>query len=133
MAVTMVGFKLIFLILSLTFALFLAGLNQVVSEQAVDGPSPLDTMIQRLQQEQDQRLGTNDISAAASNTRSSRGRSHDIKAMLTVYSDSFPTQISFVLIFLDSSHYSHLSIAALICWSIILHLKQTCLLRLINS
>uniref|UniRef100_A0AAX7U7I8 Bromo domain-containing protein n=1 Tax=Astatotilapia calliptera TaxID=8154 RepID=A0AAX7U7I8_ASTCA len=56
-----------------------SGLNQVVSEQAVDGPSPLDTMIQRLQQEQDQRLGTNDISAAASNTRSSRGRSHDIK------------------------------------------------------
>nr|XP_004542265.1 PH-interacting protein [Maylandia zebra] len=50
-----------------------SGLNQVVSEQAVDGPSPLDTMIQRLQQEQDQRLGTNDISAAASNTRSSRG------------------------------------------------------------
>uniref|UniRef100_A0AAX7V853 PH-interacting protein n=1 Tax=Astatotilapia calliptera TaxID=8154 RepID=A0AAX7V853_ASTCA len=39
-----------------------SGLNQVVSEQAVDGPSPLDTMIQRLQQEQDQRLGTNDIS-----------------------------------------------------------------------
>uniref|UniRef100_A0A669DA97 Pleckstrin homology domain interacting protein n=1 Tax=Oreochromis niloticus TaxID=8128 RepID=A0A669DA97_ORENI len=51
-----------------------SGLNQVVSEQAVDGPSPLDTMIQRLQQEQDQRLGTNDVSAAAANTRSSRGR-----------------------------------------------------------
>uniref|UniRef100_A0A669C7B6 Pleckstrin homology domain interacting protein n=1 Tax=Oreochromis niloticus TaxID=8128 RepID=A0A669C7B6_ORENI len=50
-----------------------SGLNQVVSEQAVDGPSPLDTMIQRLQQEQDQRLGTNDVSAAAANTRSSRG------------------------------------------------------------
>uniref|UniRef100_A0A3Q1B0A6 PH-interacting protein n=1 Tax=Amphiprion ocellaris TaxID=80972 RepID=A0A3Q1B0A6_AMPOC len=53
-----------------------SGLNQVVSEQAVDGPSPLDTMIQRLQQEQDQRLGTNDSSAPAStaaNTRSSRG------------------------------------------------------------
>ncbi|KAI3363833.1 hypothetical protein L3Q82_001436 [Scortum barcoo] len=47
------------------------GLNQVVSEQAVDGPSPLDTMIQRLQQEQDQRLGTNDVSASV-NTRSSR-------------------------------------------------------------
>uniref|UniRef100_A0A4W6DC07 Pleckstrin homology domain interacting protein n=1 Tax=Lates calcarifer TaxID=8187 RepID=A0A4W6DC07_LATCA len=47
-----------------------SGLNQVVSEQAVDGPSPLDTMIQRLQQEQDQRLGTNDVSAsAAANTR----------------------------------------------------------------
>uniref|UniRef100_A0AAQ6APR3 PH-interacting protein n=1 Tax=Amphiprion ocellaris TaxID=80972 RepID=A0AAQ6APR3_AMPOC len=43
-----------------------SGLNQVVSEQAVDGPSPLDTMIQRLQQEQDQRLGTNDSSAPAS-------------------------------------------------------------------
>uniref|UniRef100_A0A3Q3ELN5 PH-interacting protein n=1 Tax=Kryptolebias marmoratus TaxID=37003 RepID=A0A3Q3ELN5_KRYMA len=50
-----------------------SGLNQVVSEQAVDGPSPLDTMIQRLQQEQDQRLGANDVSAAAVNTRSSRG------------------------------------------------------------
>lgn len=58
----------------------------MVSEQAVDGPSPLDTMIQRLQQEQDQRLGTNDISAAASNTRSSRGRSHDIKAIILIHS-----------------------------------------------
>ncbi|XP_068197927.1 PH-interacting protein [Antennarius striatus] len=47
-----------------------SGLNQVVSEQAVDGPSPLDTMIQRLQQEQDQRLATNDTSV---NNRSSRG------------------------------------------------------------
>uniref|UniRef100_A0A7N6BV08 PH-interacting protein n=1 Tax=Anabas testudineus TaxID=64144 RepID=A0A7N6BV08_ANATE len=50
-----------------------SGLNQVVSEQAVDGPSPLDTMIQRLQQEQDQRLGTNDAASAAANTRASRG------------------------------------------------------------
>lgn len=51
-----------------------SGLNQVVSEQAVDGPSPLDTMIQRLQQEQDQRLGTNDTAASATaNTRTSRG------------------------------------------------------------
>ncbi|XP_053743867.1 PH-interacting protein isoform X1 [Synchiropus splendidus] len=54
-----------------------SGLNQVVSEQAVDGPSPLDTMIQRLQQEQDQRLGgNNDLpahSAAAISTRASRG------------------------------------------------------------
>lgn len=52
------------------------GLNQVVSEQAVDGPSPLDTMIQRLQQEQDQRLGTHDPTPAsvAANTRASRGR-----------------------------------------------------------
>ncbi|XP_029318564.1 PH-interacting protein isoform X2 [Cottoperca gobio] len=49
-----------------------SGLNQVVSEQAVDGSSPLDTMIQRLQQEQDQRRGTNDISSSA-NTRSNRG------------------------------------------------------------
>ncbi len=47
----------------------------MVSEQALDGPSPLDTMIQRLQQEQDQRLGTNDTSAsAAANTRASRGK-----------------------------------------------------------
>ncbi|XP_056150331.1 PH-interacting protein [Lampris incognitus] len=49
-----------------------SGLNQVVSEQAMEGPSPLDTMIQRLQQEQDQRRGTNDP-ATAPNTRSSRG------------------------------------------------------------
>lgn len=46
----------------------------MVSEQAVDGSSPLDTMIQRLQQEQDQRLGTNDTSSSAlANTRASRG------------------------------------------------------------
>ncbi|KAG7509476.1 PH-interacting protein [Solea senegalensis] len=63
-----------------------SGLNQVVSEQAVDGPSPLDSIIQRLQQEQDQRLGANDGPAAAApaagstttaaanvNTRASRG------------------------------------------------------------
>ncbi|KAM7368165.1 hypothetical protein PAMP_014411 [Pampus punctatissimus] len=49
-----------------------SGLNQVVSEQAVDGNSPLDTMIQRLQQEQDQRLGSNDPPASA-NTRANRG------------------------------------------------------------
>uniref|UniRef100_A0A674BYD4 Pleckstrin homology domain interacting protein n=1 Tax=Salmo trutta TaxID=8032 RepID=A0A674BYD4_SALTR len=35
-----------------------SGLNQVVSEQAVEGASPLDNMIHRLQQEQDQRLST---------------------------------------------------------------------------
>uniref|UniRef100_A0AAQ5XEN0 Bromo domain-containing protein n=1 Tax=Amphiprion ocellaris TaxID=80972 RepID=A0AAQ5XEN0_AMPOC len=52
-----------------------SGLNQVVSEQAVDGPSPLDTMIQRLQQEQDQRLGTNDSSAPASTAANTRSRS----------------------------------------------------------
>lgn len=54
----------------------MSGLNQVVSEQAVDGPSPLDTMIQRLQQEQDQRRGTNDSPASAAtsaNARASRG------------------------------------------------------------
>uniref|UniRef100_A0A3Q3ESG2 Pleckstrin homology domain interacting protein n=1 Tax=Labrus bergylta TaxID=56723 RepID=A0A3Q3ESG2_9LABR len=51
-----------------------SGLNQVVSEQAVDGSSPLDTMIQRLQQEQDQRRGNNEIPASATaNTRASRG------------------------------------------------------------
>ncbi|KAK7907157.1 hypothetical protein WMY93_015769 [Mugilogobius chulae] len=62
-----------------------SGLNQVVSEQAVDGPSPLDTMIQRLQQEQDQRRGTGDsaqntaaststnTTAGPINTRSNRG------------------------------------------------------------
>lgn len=53
---------------------FLSGLNQVVSEQAVDGSSPLDTMIQRLQQEQDQRMGTNDAAASGVNSRANRGR-----------------------------------------------------------
>jgi len=37
----------------------------VVSQQAAEGSSPLDNMIQRLQQEQDQRLG--------SDTRANRG------------------------------------------------------------
>uniref|UniRef100_A0A674MUK4 Pleckstrin homology domain interacting protein n=1 Tax=Takifugu rubripes TaxID=31033 RepID=A0A674MUK4_TAKRU len=50
-----------------------SGLNQVVSEQAVDGSSPLDTMIQRLQQEQDQRMGTSDTSSSA--LANSRARS----------------------------------------------------------
>ncbi|XP_062406416.1 PH-interacting protein isoform X3 [Sardina pilchardus] len=35
-----------------------SGLNQVVSQQAAEGSTALDNMIQRLQQEQDQRLGT---------------------------------------------------------------------------
>uniref|UniRef100_A0A4W4HN26 PH-interacting protein n=1 Tax=Electrophorus electricus TaxID=8005 RepID=A0A4W4HN26_ELEEL len=42
-----------------------SGLNQVLSQQAAEGSSPLDSMIQRLQQEQDQRLG--------SDSRASRG------------------------------------------------------------
>uniref|UniRef100_A0A6Q2ZC19 Bromo domain-containing protein n=1 Tax=Esox lucius TaxID=8010 RepID=A0A6Q2ZC19_ESOLU len=44
-----------------------SGLNQVVSEQAVEGASPLDNMIHRLQQEQDQRLSTD------THTRAMRG------------------------------------------------------------
>uniref|UniRef100_A0A4W4HQ49 PH-interacting protein n=1 Tax=Electrophorus electricus TaxID=8005 RepID=A0A4W4HQ49_ELEEL len=44
-----------------------SGLNQVLSQQAAEGSSPLDSMIQRLQQEQDQRLG--------SDSRASRGGS----------------------------------------------------------
>ncbi|XP_061756956.1 PH-interacting protein isoform X1 [Nerophis ophidion] len=55
-----------------------SGLNQVVSEQAADSPSPLDTMIQRLQQEQDQRRVSNETpalaaQAPAASTRVSRG------------------------------------------------------------
>lgn len=57
----------------------------MVSEQAVDGPSPLDTMIQRLQQEQDQRLGTNDTPAAP-NSRSSRGEAVARTAVVTAAS-----------------------------------------------
>lgn len=45
-----------------------SGLNQVVSQQAAEGSSPLDSMIQRLQQEQDQRLG--------SDSRANRGNAH---------------------------------------------------------
>uniref|UniRef100_A0A8C2ZAB8 Pleckstrin homology domain interacting protein n=1 Tax=Cyclopterus lumpus TaxID=8103 RepID=A0A8C2ZAB8_CYCLU len=40
--------------------------REVVSEQAMDGSSPLDTMIQRLQQEQDQRLRPSDSFASRS-------------------------------------------------------------------
>lgn len=65
---------LTFIMLFIFSSFLLSGLNQVVSEQAVDGPSPLDTMIQRLQQEQDQRLGTGDTSVSAlANTRANRG------------------------------------------------------------
>lgn len=39
------------------------GLNQVLSQQAAEGSSPLDSMIQRLQQEQDQRLGSDSRAA----------------------------------------------------------------------
>ncbi|XP_062323853.1 PH-interacting protein isoform X1 [Osmerus eperlanus] len=45
-----------------------SGLNQVVSEQAEEGGSALDSMIQRLQQEQDQRRSTD-----PSHSRASRG------------------------------------------------------------
>lgn len=45
------------------------GLNQVLSQQAAEGSSPLDSIIQRLQQEQDQRLG--------SDSRAARGQNDD--------------------------------------------------------
>ncbi|KAI1897649.1 hypothetical protein AGOR_G00085440 [Albula goreensis] len=48
-----------------------SGLNQVLSQQVGDGSSPLDSMIQRLQQEQDQRLSTDSIIAPGG--RASRG------------------------------------------------------------
>lgn len=41
----------------------------MLSQQAAEGSSPLDSMIQRLQQEQDQRLG--------SDSRATRGQSPD--------------------------------------------------------
>ncbi|XP_048841847.1 PH-interacting protein [Brienomyrus brachyistius] len=48
-----------------------SGLNQVLSQQAGDGSSPLDNMIQRLQQEQDQRLSGDAGGSAPS--RATRG------------------------------------------------------------
>ncbi|XP_028653552.2 PH-interacting protein [Erpetoichthys calabaricus] len=48
-----------------------SGLNQVVSQQSNDGSSPLDTMILRLQQEQDQRM-SGDAGSSGLN-RGSRG------------------------------------------------------------
>ncbi|XP_029107310.1 PH-interacting protein isoform X1 [Scleropages formosus] len=48
-----------------------SGLNQVLSQQAGDGSSPLDSMIQRLQQEQDQRMSGEPGSSGTS--RASRG------------------------------------------------------------
>uniref|UniRef100_A0A8C5BSI3 Pleckstrin homology domain interacting protein n=1 Tax=Gadus morhua TaxID=8049 RepID=A0A8C5BSI3_GADMO len=53
-----------------------SGLNQVVSEQAVDGSSPLDTMIQRLQQEQDQRRTPHDPPAASDRSVGSPSEVH---------------------------------------------------------
>ncbi|KAG7460831.1 hypothetical protein MATL_G00203080 [Megalops atlanticus] len=48
-----------------------SGLNQVLSQQVGDGASPLDSMIQRLQQEQDQRLSAEPGTGPGS--RASRG------------------------------------------------------------
>ncbi|XP_015203672.1 PH-interacting protein isoform X1 [Lepisosteus oculatus] len=48
-----------------------SGLNQVLSQQVNDGSSPLDTMIQRLQQEQDQRLSGD--AGSSSLNRGNRG------------------------------------------------------------
>uniref|UniRef100_A0A6Q2ZDP4 Bromo domain-containing protein n=1 Tax=Esox lucius TaxID=8010 RepID=A0A6Q2ZDP4_ESOLU len=50
-----------------------SGLNQVVSEQAVEGASPLDNMIHRLQQEQDQRLSTDTHTRTAPSPPPSQG------------------------------------------------------------
>uniref|UniRef100_A0A8D3CX84 Pleckstrin homology domain interacting protein n=1 Tax=Scophthalmus maximus TaxID=52904 RepID=A0A8D3CX84_SCOMX len=47
-----------------------SGTGAEIRPQAVDGPSPLDTMIQRLQQQQDQRLGTNEAPVSAAGNRS---------------------------------------------------------------
>lgn len=58
-----------FLSLSLFISLVVLGLNQVLSQQAAEGSSPLDSIIQRLQQEQDQRLG--------SDSRAARGQRAD--------------------------------------------------------
>uniref|UniRef100_A0A4W6DBP4 Pleckstrin homology domain interacting protein n=1 Tax=Lates calcarifer TaxID=8187 RepID=A0A4W6DBP4_LATCA len=73
-----------------------SGLNQVVSEQAVDGPSPLDTMIQRLQQEQDQRLGTNDVSASAVHSPPNVGlrRSGQIEGVRQMHSNAPRSQMA---------------------------------------
>ncbi len=63
--------------LCVCFLFLYSGLNQVVSQQAAEGSSPLDNMIQRLQQEQDQRLG--------SDTRASRGNAHMFCSVVTQY------------------------------------------------
>uniref|UniRef100_A0A8C9SP74 Pleckstrin homology domain interacting protein n=1 Tax=Scleropages formosus TaxID=113540 RepID=A0A8C9SP74_SCLFO len=47
-----------------------SGLNQVLSQQAGDGSSPLDSMIQRLQQEQDQRMSGEPGSSGTSSVSS---------------------------------------------------------------
>uniref|UniRef100_A0A665VSN0 PH-interacting protein n=1 Tax=Echeneis naucrates TaxID=173247 RepID=A0A665VSN0_ECHNA len=73
-----------------------SGLNQVVSEQAVDGPSPLDTMIQRLQQEQDQRLGANDVSASVVHSPPNVGlrRSGQIEGVRQMHSNAPRSQMA---------------------------------------
>jgi len=51
---------------------YFAGLNQVLSQQANQEVSPLDSMIQRLQQEQDQRRSGE--AGTSTTSRISRGR-----------------------------------------------------------
>lgn len=51
---------------------YFTGLNQVLSQQANQEVSPLDSMIQRLQQEQDQRRSGE--AGTSSTSRISRGR-----------------------------------------------------------
>lgn len=53
-------------------AFYFTGLNQVLSQQANQEVSPLDSMIQRLQQEQDQRRSGE--AGTSSTSRISRGK-----------------------------------------------------------
>lgn len=58
--------------------LYFTGLNQVLSQQVNQEISPLDSMIQRLQQEQDQRRSGE--AGTSSTSRISRGRSQGMGA-----------------------------------------------------
>lgn len=94
--------------------LSVSGLNQVVSEQAVDGPSPLDTMIQRLQQEQDQRLGTNETSASATTAASIRATRGMTKTDKTVGSHTVLAWTFFFIVGPMSCNLLFIQITALL-------------------
>uniref|UniRef100_A0AAY4C4D8 Bromo domain-containing protein n=1 Tax=Denticeps clupeoides TaxID=299321 RepID=A0AAY4C4D8_9TELE len=69
-------------------------LNQVVSQQAPEGSSPLDSMIQRLQQEQDQRLGSERTNRGLSPPNVGLRRSGQIEGVRQMHSNAPRSQMA---------------------------------------
>lgn len=66
-----------------SYVFYFTGLNQVLSQQANQEVSPLDSMIQRLQQEQDQRRSGE--AGTSSTSRISRGKLHSCGETVLVF------------------------------------------------